>query len=91
LATVAIETDKGDTSFNSDRFTKIGRFVLFQTVVTQEIPREKFVFIPNVGTYDRIYDDEILKKMWNINDVEWDFIDSKIKDTDLINNRSGDE
>ena len=38
-----------------------------------------------------VYDDEILKKMWNINDVEWDFIDSKIKDTDLINNRSGDE
>lgn len=91
LVAGAFETEKEVTSFKSYLFTKIVRFLLLQTVVSQDIPREKFVFIPDLGTYDKIYDDEILKKMWNINDVEWDFIDSKIKDTDLINNRSGDE
>lgn len=78
-------------SFKSYLFTKIIRFLLLQSVVSQNITRERFAFIPHLEKYDIEFTDDILRKRWNITDEEWAFIDSKIKAVELINNRGGNE
>jgi site-specific DNA-methyltransferase (adenine-specific) len=79
LVAAAFKTEKDVLAFKSYVFTKIFRFLLLQTVVSQDIPRDKFIFIPHLPKYDQEFTDEILRKRWNITDEEWDFIDSKIK------------
>lgn len=66
--------------FKSYLFTKTVRFLLLQCVASQDITREKYKFVPHLGTYDFKYTDDILRKKWNITDEEWLYIDSRIKD-----------
>jgi site-specific DNA-methyltransferase (adenine-specific) len=79
LVAFASNSEEGIISFKSYLLTKIFRFLLLQTVVSQNVTRERFMFIPHLEKYDTIYSDEILKDRWNITDEEWHFIDSKIK------------
>ena len=83
LVACAFNTKDEVVSFKSYLFTKIIRFLLLQTVVSQDIPRDKFLFIPNLGKYDKIYTDEFLRKKWEITNEEWKFINSKIKTVEL--------
>ena len=64
--------------FKSYLYTKVVRFLLLQCVVSQDVIREKYKFVPSLEKYDRIYSDDYLCKLWNINKDEWDFIDTKI-------------
>ena len=66
-------------AFQSYLLTKTVRFLLLQRVVSQDVPRERFAFIPDLGNYEGAYTDEMLREKWGINDEEWAFIDSKIK------------
>ena len=66
-------------SFKSYLFTKIVRFLLLQAVVSQDVTKQNFIFIPDIGNYTTIYDDEMLRRRWNITDDEWQYIDSRIK------------
>ena len=66
-------------NFKSYLFTKIVRFLLLQAVISQNITRERFVFVPHFEKYDTLFKDEILRERWDITDEEWAFIDSKIK------------
>ena len=91
LVACNFSTEKEVLSFKSYLFTKIVRFLLLQTVVSQDITRERFVFIPYLEKYDTEFTDDILRERWNITDEEWAFIDSKIKAVELINNRGGNE
>lgn len=75
----AFSTEREVISFKSYLFTKIVRFLLLQTVVSQHVTKEKFFFIPDLGNYEGNYTDKILCKRWGITDEEWSFIDSKIK------------
>jgi site-specific DNA-methyltransferase (adenine-specific) len=75
----AFSTEKEVLSFKSYLFTKIARFLLLQTVVSQHVTKDKFHFIPDLGKYEGEYTDKMLIKKWDITDDEWDFIDSKIK------------
>jgi len=75
----AFSTEKEVISFKSYLFTKIARFLLLQTVVSQHVTKDKFHFIPDLGIYEGEYTDKILIKRWGITDAEWNFIDSKIK------------
>lgn len=75
-------------SFKSYLFTKIVRFLLLQAVVSQDITRERFMFIPHLNKYDQKFTDQILRERWGITDDEWAFIDSKIKAVDEINTRA---
>lgn len=65
-------------SFRSYLFTKIVRFLLLQTVISQDVTRLNFRFVPDLGKYEGEYTDTILKKRWGITDEEWNFIDLKI-------------
>ena len=75
----AFSTEKEVLSFKTYLFTKIVRFLLLQTVVSQHVTKDKFHFIPDLGKYEGEYTDEMLIKRWGITDEEWSFIDSKIK------------
>lgn len=79
LVACAFSTKAEVESFKSYLFTKIVRFLLLQSVVSQHVTKQKFNFIPDQVKYDREYSDELLRNKWNISDDEWKFIDSKIR------------
>lgn len=75
----ALDTEEEIKNFKSYLFTKTVRFLLLQAVVSQDVLRNKFCFVPDLGKYDRIYTDKYLCEKWNITEDEWKYIDSKIK------------
>ncbi len=79
LVAGAFDSEKEAISYRSYIFTKIVRFLLLQTVVSQHVTKEKFIFVPDLGKYHGEYTDNLLRKRWAIDDSEWSFIDSKIK------------
>lgn len=72
------DTEEEATSYKSYIFTKMVRFLLLQTVVSQHVTKKNFVFIPDLGSYHGTYSDEQLIEKWGITQKEWEFIDSKI-------------
>ena len=74
----AFETEEETLSYKSYLFTKVSRFLLLQTVVSQHVSKKNFFFVPDLGQYIGTYTDSNLCQMWGINDDEWHFIDSKI-------------
>jgi site-specific DNA-methyltransferase (adenine-specific) len=79
LVAYSSDTKEDVEYFKSYLLTKVVRFLLLQSVVSQHVTREKFAFIPNLPKYDQLFTDELLRARWNITDEEWEFIDSKIK------------
>ena len=67
-------------AFKSYLYTKTVRFLLLQCVVSQDVTREKFKFVPSMSHYEGEYNDKQLCKLWGITDDEWNFIDSKINE-----------
>lgn len=74
----AFSTEEEAVSFRSYLFTKVVRFLLLQTVVSQHVTKKNFCFIPDLGRYEGEYTDAALCQLWDISDDEWAFIDSKI-------------
>jgi len=74
----AFDTEKEVLFFKSYLFTKIVRFLLLQAVVSQDVLRNKFCFVPALEKYDQQYTDEYLCQRWGISKNEWSYIDSKI-------------
>ena len=65
-------------SFKSYILTKTVRFLLLQTVVSQDVTKKNYCFVPDINNYTRIFDDEYLCKLWGITQEEWNYIDSRI-------------
>jgi site-specific DNA-methyltransferase (adenine-specific) len=82
LVACAFDTKEEVESFKSYLFTKIVRFLLLQTVISQDVTRENFYFVPDLGKYEGIYTDEMLMKRWGITEEEFAFIDSRIRNVD---------
>ncbi|MCL2628515.1 MAG: Eco57I restriction-modification methylase domain-containing protein [Oscillospiraceae bacterium] len=84
----AFETETQVLSFKSYLFTKTVRFLLLQTVISQDVLRNKFCFIPALEDYNTIYSDTTLRERWSITDDEWEYIDSRIHNysSDIENN-----
>lgn len=74
----AFDSEQETLNFKSYILTKTVRFLLLQTVVSQNITRKNYCFIPELENYTRFYSDDYLRKLWNINDDEWNLIKSKI-------------
>lgn len=66
-------------------FTKIVRFLLLQTVISQDVTRENFYFVPDLGKYEGVYTDEMLMKRWGITEEDFAFIESRIRNADEAN------
>jgi site-specific DNA-methyltransferase (adenine-specific) len=77
-------------SFKSFLFTKLVRFLLLQNVVSQNVTRGSFSFIPDLNKYEGEYTDELLREKYSITDDEWNFIDSKIKDISINSNNENE-
>lgn len=75
----ACDSEDEIKSFKSYLFTKIVRFLLLQCVVSQDITRERFRFVPKFEHFVGNYTDEMLCEKWNISREEWQFINSKIQ------------
>ena len=78
LVACAFDTKSEVDSFKSYLLTKMVRFLLLQTVISQHVTKQNFSFIPDLGKYSGEYTDETLLKRWGISKEEWEFIDSKI-------------
>lgn len=81
LVAGSFDTEQEAISYKSYIFTKTVRFLLLQTVVSQNITRKNFCFVPDLGKYSGCYTDEYLCNLWGISSEEWDYIDSKISST----------
>lgn len=75
----AFDSEKEVVSYKSYLFTKVVRFLLLQQVVSQHVTKKVFGFIPDLGSYNGLYTDEKLCKLWNITEAEWNYIDSRIQ------------
>ena len=78
LVAGAFDTEEEALSYKSYIFTKTVRFLLLQTVVSQNISKKNYCFIPDLGKYEGTYTDEQLCEMWNITPDEFEYIKSKI-------------
>lgn len=78
LVLYAADTEDEVKSFRTYLYTKIVRFLLLQCVVSQDVTREKYRFVPDLGTYKGRYTDEMLCQKWGITEEEWRYIDLKI-------------
>ena len=78
LVAGAFATRREAESFKSYLFTKLARFLLLQTVTSQDVTRKNFAFVPDIGVYREEYSDDLLRDRWGITDDEWTYIDSKI-------------
>ncbi len=74
----AFDTKEEVLYFKSYLFTKTVRFLLLQAVVSQDVLRNKYCFVPALEKYDHMYSDKELCERWNITDDEWAYIDSRI-------------
>lgn len=74
----AFDTEEETLSYKSYIFTKTVRFLLLQTVVSQDVTRKNFCFVPDLVHYEGVYTDKILCDRWGITSDEWEYIDSKI-------------
>lgn len=78
LVAGAFDTKQEALNFKSYLLTKTARFLLLQTVVSQNITKKNFCFVPDVMDYSHPYSDDDLLSLWGINDDEWNYICSKI-------------
>lgn len=78
LVAGSFDTEEECLSFKSYIFTKTVRFLLLQTVVSQNITKKNFCFIPDLGTYEGRYTDERLAKMWCLDSEDLALINSRI-------------
>lgn len=65
-------------SFKTYLFTKTVRYLLLQSVVSQDIAKEKFRFVPALTKYEGTFSDSRLQKLWGLTDQQMELIDSKI-------------
>lgn len=73
------DTEEEVKSFKSYLFTKVVRFLLLQRVVSQDVTKKCFAFIPDLEKYEGTYTDKQLCKLWDITDDEWNYIDSRVR------------
>ena len=76
----AFDTEEEVLNYKSYILTKTIRFLLLQAVVSQDVTKKCFCFVPDLEKYDEVYTDEKLCKLWNISKEEWEYIDSRICD-----------
>lgn len=78
----AFDTEDEAKAYRSYIYTKVVRFLLLQTVVSQDVTKKNFCFVPDLMKYNGEYTDAKLCQLWGINDEEWAYIDSRIKSSD---------
>lgn len=78
IVACAFGTKKEVLSFKSYLLTKTVRFLLLQTVISQDVTRQNFFLVPDLGQYNAEYTDPFLIKRWGLTKDDWEYIDSRI-------------
>ena len=77
----AFSTREETAAYQSYLFTKLVRFLILQTVVSQDVNRMNFAFVPDLDCFEGRYTDSALRARWGITAEEWQYIDSRILET----------
>jgi len=77
----AFSTEEEVYSYRSYLYTKVVRFLISQTLISQDVNKKNYIFVPELRNYSGVYSDKILCSEWGITDEEWRYIDSKILST----------
>lgn len=78
IVVYAARTREEVLAFKSYLYTRVVRFLLLQAVVSQDVTRQKFFFVPDLGTYEGEYTDAKLCKLWGITDDEYAYICTRV-------------
>lgn len=78
LVAGAFENEDETKYYKSYLLTKVSRFLLLQTIVSQNTSKKNFCFIPDLEKYDHVYTDKELCEKWGINDDEYGYIKTRI-------------
>lgn len=81
----AFDSKEETEYYKSYIFTKVVRFLLLQAVVSQDVTKQNYYFVPDLKQYDHMYTDKELCEKWGITEGEWEYIDSRIRD--IINQK----
>ena len=76
----AFGTENEARNYRSYLYTKIARFLLLQTVVSQDVTKKNYCFVPDLINYKVPITDSDLREKWKITEQEWEYIDSRISD-----------
>ena len=77
----AADTEEEVLSFKSYIYTKTARFLLLMSVVSQDITKDRFRFVPNFNKYNRNFSDKYLCELWGLTESEYEYINSRIENT----------
>lgn len=78
LVAGAFDTDQEAQNFKSYLFTKTVRFLLLQTVVSQDVTKKNYCFVPDPMDFSKPYSDQLLVEQWGLSQKDWEYIDSRI-------------
>jgi site-specific DNA-methyltransferase (adenine-specific) len=81
LVAFASEDLKEVEGFKKYLLTKTFRFLLLQTLVSQNTSRKNFCFIPTFDTYKIDITDKYLKDLWELSDKDEELINRKIRNS----------
>ena len=74
--------DKAEVEgFKKYLLTKTFRFLLLQTLVSQNTSRKNFCFIPMLPSFKENITDDYLRTLWSLTDDEWQLINKKIRNS----------
>jgi site-specific DNA-methyltransferase (adenine-specific) len=75
----AFDNEVEANNYRKYLFSKIVRFLILMTTISQDINKKNYRFVPDLGSYYDTITDRDMRSMWDISDEEWDYIDSRIK------------
>ena len=67
-------------SFKQYVYTRIFRFMVLLRTVSQDITRDNYRWVPDLGDYSKSWTDEELYQMFGLTKQEQAYIESKIKE-----------
>lgn len=80
----SFDTENEVINYRKYLYTKLARFLLLQSVVSQDVTRKNFCFVPDLMDYTSPVTDNDLRNRWRITDDEWKYIDSRISSVEPI-------
>ena len=88
LVAGAFDTEREAENYLEYLRTKFCRFLLLQALTSQDISREKFMFVP-MQDYSELWSDEKLYAKYNLSESEIALIDSMIRSMDTTGDENG--
>lgn len=66
-------------NFRNYLFTKTVRLLILLTLMSQDVNKKNFRFVPNLSNFCEPINDDTLRKMWDLSPSDWEYIDERVK------------